>query len=391
MPEYRRFVAYFNEYIDGKKQGSAGFVKVELRNGLWRFFLRLTVGVCLTPPIRVYGFVREEGQLLGLPLGTIRPVQQIAEEWAFRDDAPVGEGAHRLEELSGIWIESGDGRRFVSVWDEEEIDAKRLVTEAEAEAAKMEEAAEEAEAAETEEAEAAKKEEAAEEAEATETEEVEEEPEVEEVKEELQEEEPEVEETEDEAVEFEAAQVELETDVSGMDVTEEGEVEEREEEEIEIEETKAEEIEKETAEEKGEAQEDAAEESEAQKDVSEESITEHGMAVVEELFQKRASFQPFPDGAIENCVMILPCDIVRLQQENWQVGRSSFLQHGFYQYRHLLLGRSGDGTYLLGVPGIDNPQEEYMAQMFGYEQFRRSARRDSDRNFGYWCRELRKI
>lgn len=373
MSEYRRFIAYFNEYIDGKKQGSAGFVKVELRNGLWRIFLRLTVGVCPTPPIRVYGFVREEDQLLGMPLGTIRPVQQIAEEWAFRDDAPVGEGTHRLEELSGIWIESGDGRRFVSAWDEEEIDAGRLVTETEAAEKK---AAEEAEAAETEEVEEVEEEP---EAEVEQVDISEEGPEAEEVEEASQKEEPEaeteqieepevteLEEAKDEALEIEAAEVEPETDVSGMNVTEEGEAEEKEEEA-------------------------AAEESEVQKDVSEESITEHGMAVVEELFRKRASFQPFPDEAIESCVMILPCDIARLQQENWQVGRSSFLQHGFYQYRHLLLGKAGDGTYLLGVPGIDNPQEEYMAQMFGYEQFRRSARRDSDRNFGYWCRELRKI
>lgn len=30
MPEYRRFIAYFYEYIDGKKQKNAGFAKVEL-------------------------------------------------------------------------------------------------------------------------------------------------------------------------------------------------------------------------------------------------------------------------------------------------------------------------------------------------------------------------
>ena len=352
MSEYRRFVAYFDEYIDGKKQGNAGFAKVELRNGLWRFFLRLTVGSCPVPPIQVYGFVREEGRLLGLPLGTIRPVQQIAEEWAFQDDAPLGEGKHKPGELSGIWIESGDGRRFVSVWDEEEIDAKRLVTETEA--AQMEEAAgtetAEAETVEMESVEAA-------EMEVPEDEAVE----MEELETEAPEEEPGAEESEDETVE-----TEMPTDSGGL---EENDTDGSEALEAE-------------AEEDGDV---------TPKDVTEESITEHGMAVIEELLQKRASFQPFPDGAIESCVMILPCDIVRLQQENWQVGRSSFLQHGFYQYRHLLLGKAGDGTYLLGVPGIDNPQEEYMAQMFGYEQFRRSARRDSGRNFGYWCRELRKI
>ena len=391
MSEYRRFVAYFDEYIDGKKQGNAGFAKVELRNGLWRFFLRLTVGSCPVPPIQVYGFVREEGRLLGLPLGTIRPVQQIAEEWAFQDDAPLGEGKHKPGELSGIWIESGDGRCFVSAWDAEEIDAERFVTEAEAEAAEKK-AAEKAGAGEAKET-----------------------METEELEAEVSEEEPGAEEAEDEAVEIEAAQVELEADASGMDAAEESEVQKDEavemeeleteapEEEAEAEEAEDEAVETEMPADSGGSEENDTDGSEAleteaeedgdvtQKDVTEESITEHGMTVIEELLQKRASFQPFPDGVIESCVMILPCDIARLQQENWQVGRSSFLQHGFYQYRHLLLGRAGDGTYILGVPGIDNPQEEYMAQMFGYEQFRRSARRDSDRNFGYWCRELRQI
>ena len=41
MPEYRRFIAYFYEYIDGKKQKNAGFAKVELRNGMWRILFRL--------------------------------------------------------------------------------------------------------------------------------------------------------------------------------------------------------------------------------------------------------------------------------------------------------------------------------------------------------------
>ena len=43
MPEYRRFISYFYEYIDGKKQRNTGFAKVELRNGVWRVLFRLTV------------------------------------------------------------------------------------------------------------------------------------------------------------------------------------------------------------------------------------------------------------------------------------------------------------------------------------------------------------
>ena len=65
MPEYKRFIAYFYEYIDGKKQKSAGFAKVELRNGIWRILFRLTAGGTPVPPVKVYGFVREKDRLLG--------------------------------------------------------------------------------------------------------------------------------------------------------------------------------------------------------------------------------------------------------------------------------------------------------------------------------------
>jgi hypothetical protein len=131
---------------------------------------------------------------------------------------------------------------------------------------------------------------------------------------------------------------------------------------------------------------------------------------IAELFRTRTHFCPFsamadlnsaPAGKCHadmtdaaqdfftDCVMLKPCDIVRLQQENWQVGRSSFLQHGFYQHRHLLLGVTADGTYVLGVPGVQNPQEQYMAEMFGFGKFRRARMCERGRVFGYWCRELR--
>lgn len=85
---------------------------------------------------------------------------------------------------------------------------------------------------------------------------------------------------------------------------------------------------------------------------------------------------------------MMPCDIVRLQQDAWQVGRSSFLQHGFYQYRHLLLGRKQNGGYVIGVPGIQNSQEQYMAGLFGYDRFKTASSVGAGKAFGYWYRDL---
>lgn len=110
--------------------------------------------------------------------------------------------------------------------------------------------------------------------------------------------------------------------------------------------------------------------------------------LIQELLQKRQAIQERTDTEFVRCVMILPCDVVRLQQEGYQAGRSSFLQHAFYQYRHLLLALTREGDYVLGVPGIQNPQEQYMAEMFGYRDFRMPRVCGCGRVFGYWCRKL---
>ena len=92
MPEYRRFIAYFYEYINGKKQKNAGFAKVELRMGMWRVLFRLTTDTVPGAPVRVYGFVRKEGYLLGIPLGAMQAEREAAEEWGIPGGRSCGKG-----------------------------------------------------------------------------------------------------------------------------------------------------------------------------------------------------------------------------------------------------------------------------------------------------------
>ncbi len=85
-------------------------------------------------------------------------------------------------------------------------------------------------------------------------------------------------------------------------------------------------------------------------------------------------------------------DIGRLPRENWTYGNNSFVLHGYYQYRYLILARRPSGEeakqqayqYILGVPGIFKPQEKFMASMFGLPEFKRASGRREE-NFGFWC------
>ena len=91
---------------------------------------------------------------------------------------------------------------------------------------------------------------------------------------------------------------------------------------------------------------------------------------------------------------IKPQDIGILPRENWVYGNNSFLLHGYYNYRHLILARlenpEGEIRYLLGVPGHYFSNEKNLASMFGFPHFV-LARKQPEENgrFGYWYTDLR--
>ena len=91
---------------------------------------------------------------------------------------------------------------------------------------------------------------------------------------------------------------------------------------------------------------------------------------------------------------IKPQDIGLLPRDVWVYGNNSFLLHGYYNYRYLILARLGspDGRprFLLGVPGNYYSNEKYMASMFGFPEFVLSKKQPTeDGRFGYWYTDIR--
>ncbi len=86
---------------------------------------------------------------------------------------------------------------------------------------------------------------------------------------------------------------------------------------------------------------------------------------------------------------IKPKDIGLLPIENWILGSNSFLLHGYYNYRYLILvqltEKDGKNRYLLGVPGHYYNNDKYMASMFGFPGFVLSKKQPTENGrFGYW-------
>lgn len=95
------------------------------------------------------------------------------------------------------------------------------------------------------------------------------------------------------------------------------------------------------------------------------------------------------------CVILVikPQDIGLLPREVWVYGNNSFLLHGYYNYRYLIVARlenpKGRPRYLLGVPGHYYSNEKYMASMFGFPHFVLSKKQPSgDGRFGYWYTDI---
>lgn len=136
-------------------------------------------------------------------------------------------------------------------------------------------------------------------------------------------------------------------------------------------------------------------------DLSEESIhaTEVPMHNIfpqfiwEEQWEKLTKNHPivklFSDDTI-SCVRIELKDLRELPKRYWYLGNNSFLLHGFFNYRYLLLGCiEKEKRWFLGVPGIYQNQERVMAAIFGFPEFLTEGEAMEPVNhFGYWYRLL---
>lgn len=82
-----------------------------------------------------------------------------------------------------------------------------------------------------------------------------------------------------------------------------------------------------------------------------------------------------------------PEDFVVLRERYYQMTHNSFLLHGYYNYRHLLLMRQSMAEqvkYYIGVPGNFYEREKQVARMFGFESFEGAREPAWEGDFGYY-------
>lgn len=153
----------------------------------------------------------------------------------------------------------------------------------------------------------------------------------------------------------------------------------------------------ETEEDVAESEYEAETESEPDTEETEKEETRYGEYIpdpgqqspLEKIIDTGMRMYPFEDDQITACVRLEPQDIGLLPMQYWRLASNSFMLHGYYSYRHLIMARVNDGKFIFGVPGVNYERERFIAHMFGFDKFKPvRAAKTSGNEFGYWYMEL---
>lgn len=119
------------------------------------------------------------------------------------------------------------------------------------------------------------------------------------------------------------------------------------------------------------------------------SDTEHTLHMKDTKWEQLSSIYPHihPFRDAREFLSVGPEDFVVLRERCYQMTHNSFLLHGYYNYRHLLLMRQDTPEqvkYYIGVPGNFYEREKQVARMFGFESFEGTREPAWEGDFGYY-------
>ena len=305
MSDYKRFISYIYEYVQGEKRESLGFVKVNARDGRCKIQIHLrgfyTRG---QKPCEAYIFTQKRERLSGQPRGELEDKNGALEWCGVTETDNLMKGGFSLEESQGIYIE-GEDHIYAAQWDDFPVDVER----------------------------------------------------------------------------FEPLRRSVRQTLGGTSEGTAPEKERKPEEEV-----RAAQITEEIPAKGQEVQTAPKQEIPKSKPDSRKEQWEY--------LTRHFPVMQYVDGegAVMSSIRLDPQSLTRIPRNKWELGNNSFLLHGIYNYRHLLLLRrqtQEEITYYIGVPGVYSEQEQMMASMFGFQEFRMLKEPGAGKStLGYWCRTL---
>lgn len=104
----------------------------------------------------------------------------------------------------------------------------------------------------------------------------------------------------------------------------------------------------------------------------------------EQLLSTYEQIHPYGDSRLY--IKLEPKDFIVLRSNYQHLVNNSFLLHGFYNYRYVILGKEKD--FYIGVPGVFYEREKMVALMFGFEAFECEGGNAEEGKFGYYLRKV---
>ena len=378
MSDYQRFVTYINLYEESSKVKSVGFARIESRGKAcdMEIHMRGTGYTGIVCP--VYLFVRENDRMLGISVGKIQLTSGNGDCRFSLDRENIGGSGYGLGQICGFLIFVTEKIMFASQWDEKEIKRERFaLPEKETRAEKPERG--------TGEAEREKPERGARE--------------VEREKPERGTGEAEREKPERGTGEAEREKPERGTGEAEPERPERGTGKPEPERET-----------RRTNPEPGAQRAEGAEEIRIAGELvrtNERSIPDRSIQATsaaaqpaEQPWAMKWQFMlenypvmtPFEGEDEILCIRMELKDLRLLPKRYWYLGNNSFLLHGFFNYRYIILGAVKQNKikrWFLGVPGVFQSQEKVMAAIFGFPEYKsEKISEQKTGQFGYWYRFL---
>ena len=335
MADYQRILSYLYRYEKSEKKECFGFIKAEQKSGTLKLTIQIDDERLLQGVELKLAFYEKQGESWQVWQIDTVIAQEHKEELSLLYPANRLPNGFRIKEQSGVLLFYQDSFYYGSVWIGEEIPAEVLEP---LRWHKVEDT-------------------------------VKSEPETEQ--------------------ESKAEETALQEDVEEESEAEEAALQEDVEEESKAEETVLQ---------KNVEEESEAEEAALQEDVEEESESEEAFVDdFEKMWINSIKEKPIVNN-IFNTAFYEGCKISTAQLEQFgeeadSLKSNQFLLKGYERYKHLLAGKvryAGEERYCIGVPGIYENREKYMADIYQFPVFLSlTENRMKTGSFGYWLYLLR--
>ena len=99
MADYKRFVSYMYEYVNGVKKKNVGYARVEIRNGECRFTIHMQLEGLLEGIFPTYLIHRPDEEMDLIYLGDCSVKNQVMDSRLYAKESNIMDSGHNFSEI----------------------------------------------------------------------------------------------------------------------------------------------------------------------------------------------------------------------------------------------------------------------------------------------------